>query len=107
MFLTLGQQLYEEECCRSDEDQEALQRGRQRKRNAEDDAFKDDFSSDEEADKKSDLTPRADAQRRPIGWFEAAELVFENSIRDNFQMQEATDQMRKIFDIGMKECTAL
>lgn len=84
MFLTLGQQLYEEEYCRSDDDQEALHGRRQSKRSAEEDAFKDDFSSDEEADKKSDLTSRADGQRRPIGWFDAAELVFENSIRDNF-----------------------
>lgn len=30
-----------------------------------------------------------------IGTVEAAEFVFDNSIRDNFQMQEATDTMRK------------
>lgn len=74
--------------------------------------YKDDFSSDEE--EKHNNTGRNDAasatgsaRSRPYGWLEATDLVFENSIRDNFQMQEATDTMRKVFDIGMKSAIAL
>ena len=65
----------------------------------DDDVYKDDFSSDEEQPSRSERPqppPREDTENRiQLGSLEASELVFENSIRDNFQMQEATDTMRK------------
>lgn len=59
--------------------------------------YKDDFSSDDdEGGEKGGTEALATnlSQRRHLGWLEMAETIFDNSIRDNFQMQEATDTMR-------------
>ena len=68
-----------------------------------DDVYKDDFSSDDEAITvqkaiSPDQLATDNDQNFQIGTFRAANLVFEDSIRDNFQMQEASDTLRKIFD---------
>lgn len=52
---------------------------------AKDDVYKDDFSSDEEDKSSARVKPDSKAvAANHMGWIEAAELVFENSIRDNF-----------------------
>ena len=80
-----------------------------------DDAYKDDFSSDEEDKKREtnyatsdkvainrqtntttiDLVSSQPTKSNGLSYLDIAEAVFDNSIRDNFQMQEATDTMRK------------
>ena len=37
----------------------------------------------------------------------ASVLVFDTSNHDNYQLQEASDHLRKIFDQNMKNCTKL
>ena len=49
-----------------------------------DDVYKDDFSSDEEEKTATGGLGQQAITAKSIGWIEAAELVFENSIRDNF-----------------------
>lgn len=79
----------EEESCRVSDEEEGENRTRPRKKTA-DDVYKDDFSSDEEEKHKdslakSDSVSAAGSTRcRSYGWLEATDLVFENSIRDNF-----------------------
>ncbi len=98
----MGEQIYEEEYCNAQEEQE---RARSK---AKEDVYKDDFSSDED-DNESETKNRKPStniamtgrKQQAMTSFETSDLIFENSIRDNFQMQEATDLMRKVFDIGI------
>lgn len=79
-ILNLGELLFEEEIC-VEEDSDGL---RIAARKAQvDDVYKDDFSSGES---DAEATPTSVCKKRHLGWLEAAELIFDNSIRDNFQM---------------------
>ena len=86
-LLALMCQCFEEEYCKDEAG--CLVRRRQDAKAAQDDAYKDDFSSESEQEDKETPEPttnKTEEQKKApvIGLLEAADVVFENSISDNF-----------------------
>jgi len=84
MILHSAIEIYEEEYCNGGaDDQQSQQLLMARK--AKEDVYKDDFSSDDEEKlEKSKSANLENGAKSRMTSFETADLIFENSIRDNF-----------------------